>query len=256
MGDQDKQVEPGSSRMPEIDIKSYSLLDPGRMLNDTLIEFYMNYLLDKLPSKRNFHLFNTFFYNKIRNVAKICQTKNTTDLFVQTAKRWDRNVKIFDKDYLVIPICDCHHWLLVIICYPTSVPTVDNPYNKLDAGKPKAFIMIFDSLRYKYMSKFIEPIRSFLYYRWRHERPNEACKNFRDRMALQEINALVPRQINAYDCGIHLLHSFDKFINNPLGSYIKIRGEHDLIDWRPDTTYLRTKIKSLITSRPNLITLL
>ena len=33
-------------------------------------------------------------------------------------KKWTKNVNIFDKDFIVVPINDCDHWFVVIICYP------------------------------------------------------------------------------------------------------------------------------------------
>lgn len=33
-------------------------------------------------------------------------------------KNWTRNVNIFEKDFLIIPINKNNHWYLAIICYP------------------------------------------------------------------------------------------------------------------------------------------
>ena len=33
-------------------------------------------------------------------------------------KDWTRNVNIFEKDFLIVPINKKYHWYLAIICYP------------------------------------------------------------------------------------------------------------------------------------------
>lgn len=32
--------------------------------------------------------------------------------------KWTKNVNIFEKDFIIIPINEQSHWFLVIICYP------------------------------------------------------------------------------------------------------------------------------------------
>ena len=39
----------------------------------------------------------------------------------QRLKKWTKNVKIFDKDFLIFPIIKESHWFLTIVCYPKSV---------------------------------------------------------------------------------------------------------------------------------------
>uniref|UniRef100_A0A915K4R2 Ubiquitin-like protease family profile domain-containing protein n=1 Tax=Romanomermis culicivorax TaxID=13658 RepID=A0A915K4R2_ROMCU len=33
-------------------------------------------------------------------------------------RTWTKNVNIFDKDFIIIPINENSHWYLAIICYP------------------------------------------------------------------------------------------------------------------------------------------
>lgn len=33
-------------------------------------------------------------------------------------ENWTKNVNIFEKDYLIIPINEKSHWFLAIICFP------------------------------------------------------------------------------------------------------------------------------------------
>ncbi len=36
-------------------------------------------------------------------------------------KKWTRNINIFEKDFVVIPINKSAHWYLAIICYPSLI---------------------------------------------------------------------------------------------------------------------------------------
>lgn len=232
----------------EIDIKSRKSLEPSCMLNDTVVEFYMAYLLDKLSAFRRekIHVFSTFFYNKIKKLSQQSEAKLN-----ETVRRWDKHVKLFDKDYLIIPICNACHWVLLIVCFPSLAPAHDDPIvinQNLDSKHaPRGLMIIFDSMGYKYMSKFPEPVRIFLHFRWSFEKPNEEMKNFRDPSAFRVINAKVPKQRNHYDCGIYLLNSFEKFIGDPLSSFYKIIESKDLtLEWAVNPTHKRVIIKSLI----------
>lgn len=236
---------------PEVDSQSRRSIEPFRMLNDTIIEFYMNYLMNQTSqyNRNRCHLFNTFFYNKLKISQKKSLTNGDTS-FQEMTGRWDKNVKLFDKDFLVMPICDFRHWILVIICYSSRLQNL-KPIKKEDIGvkgiEPEPCIMIFDSLGYKHMTKFTEPIRKFLNYRWQYERPNEEPCDFRDRTKFRDVEAKVPKQRNAYDCGVHLLDSFEKFLDLPLDNHLRIKTGDDLTaSWSVDTRRKREKIKSLV----------
>jgi len=75
-------------------------------LNDEVINFYMNMLMDR--SKKNEKLpkvycFNTFFYGKIVGPGH------------SSVKRWTRKVDIFAQDLLIIPVHLGMHWCLACV---------------------------------------------------------------------------------------------------------------------------------------------
>lgn len=242
-------------RLPEIDKNSLKCLEPASMLNDTIVEFYMNYILESLSEddRSRTHLFNTFFYNKIKNLDMPCENDESN----QAVKRWDKHVKMFDKDYLVVPICDYKHWVLVIVCFPDHTPTQDDELVVIKdstigkkRGKKPSTILIFDSLGYKYLSKFTNPIRLFMNRRWQYEKPDKEKRDFTNRELLKDVSAKVPRQKNLYDCGVFLLHSFQKFFQSPLLSFYQITSESDLTQmWQVDTKAKREQIKQIIRSK-------
>lgn len=70
-------------------------------LNDQIMNMYGDLVMDSVPEK--VHFFNSFFYDKLR-------TKGYDGV-----KRWTKNVDIFQKDLLLIPIHLEVHWSLVSV---------------------------------------------------------------------------------------------------------------------------------------------
>ncbi|XP_051509811.1 uncharacterized protein LOC127415207 [Myxocyprinus asiaticus] len=70
-------------------------------LNDQVMNMYGDLVMDSVPEK--VHFFNSFFYDKLR-------TKGYDGV-----KRWTKNVDIFKKDLLLIPIHLEVHWSLVSV---------------------------------------------------------------------------------------------------------------------------------------------
>lgn len=239
------EVTSGTDKETE---KALRCLEPNRKLNDTVIDFYLNHLLSNSKSmyRGQFHLFNTFLYRKLKTLAhkSTVATSSTTPPSFPTNRRqrstselrWDKNVDIFEKNFLVIPVCDCDHWLLVIVCFPGHSPT--HTYNK-------PCFVIFDSLGFKYTKRFTEPIRTFLQQRWERDKAAKGKRNFLDREVYKELQAVVPRQSNAYDCGIHLLHNFEKFLEMPLSALGHIR-RNELLHYHCDTNGKRRQLRCLL----------
>ena len=74
-------------------------------LNDEINNFYMN-LLVKRSSRNEFpniHTMSTFFYPKFR------------DHGFPSIRKWTKNVDIFSKDIVVVPIHLVNYWCLSII---------------------------------------------------------------------------------------------------------------------------------------------
>ncbi|XP_077972072.1 uncharacterized protein LOC120334617 isoform X2 [Styela clava] len=100
-------------------------LNEGEFLNDVIIEFYLKYVYDKFlsPSDRErTHMFSCFFYERLmqRNVRDKLKNKDISpaERRHNQVKKWTRNVDIFSKDYLFIPINEASHWYIAVICFP------------------------------------------------------------------------------------------------------------------------------------------
>eukprot|EP00794_Sanderia_malayensis_P005473 gene5473-6157_t len=101
-------------------------LEPETYLNDTIIDFYLNYIVEEIlddDARDRTYLFNTYFYTTLTKKMSIesktasCQS----DQMYCQVKKWTRNVDIFNKDFVIIPVNEHAHWYLVIICFPGLV---------------------------------------------------------------------------------------------------------------------------------------
>lgn len=109
-------------------------LEEGEFLNDIIIDFYLDYLVHSLPEdqRQRLHVFSTYFWTKLSSSghhgATVAKNQNgldsqskKRDLMHSKVARWTKNVDLFEKDFILIPINEDAHWYLAIICYPGLV---------------------------------------------------------------------------------------------------------------------------------------
>lgn len=214
-------------------VLSIGSLEDGKMIDDLIIEVYLQYLLSRKENDHTIKILSSFFYEKF---IKLFMNTDHTDIkrIHLDCVKWEKNIKLFDYHFITIPICLEHHWFLVIFC------------NQPDIEK---CLLIFDSLNTTSVeSKITVPIRLFLYYRWQIEKPEEKLYNFLDHKFLPQYNARVPKQTNNYDCGIHLLHTFEKFLVQPLDIVNMVTNNRDLKkQWRDlESNNKRAEIRRVI----------
>ncbi|XP_005989456.1 sentrin-specific protease 5 [Latimeria chalumnae] len=89
-----------------LDLEDLSTLDRHNWLNDQVINMYGELIMDRVPEK--VHFFNSFFYRQL-------VTKGYNGV-----KRWTKNVDIFRKTLLLIPIHLSIHWSLITVNLPSQ----------------------------------------------------------------------------------------------------------------------------------------
>nr|XP_029525959.1 sentrin-specific protease 3-like [Oncorhynchus nerka]XP_029525960.1 sentrin-specific protease 3-like [Oncorhynchus nerka] len=92
-------------------------------LNDQIMNMYGDMVMDTVPEE--VHFFNSFFYDKLR-------TKGYDGV-----KRWTKNVNIFQKRLLLIPIHLEVHWSLVCVDVPQRAITYFDSQRTLNRRCPK-----------------------------------------------------------------------------------------------------------------------
>ena len=227
----------GHSRRITIDKGTVSCLQPEMFLNDTIIEFYLLYMYHAVLSqtqREQVHIFNTFFYTKLTN--NLSSQLNSQNLHEKhrLVSKWTKNVDLFEKDFILIPIHDHAHWLLAIICYPSlagsepifaqedgticveSVEPAKCLRNKRTILK-LACILIFDSLAIK-RNDVISNLRFYLQAEWdaRYKsRGSYTCTT----NTLVGHHPKLPIQPNSCDCGLFVMQYAESFFTNSLHDF-------------------------------------
>lgn len=81
-------------------------LENDQEVNDDVLDFYLLHAAENRlhrDLKKMLYLYNSRFYQKLSQFNP------------QALLKWTKNTDIFSKKYLVIPVCDSHHWILVIL---------------------------------------------------------------------------------------------------------------------------------------------
>lgn len=92
-------------------------------LNDTLIDFYLAYILDNLAASNllaSTYLFSTFFYSQYTS-------KRGLEGY-ETVEKWTRDIDLFSKKFVVVPIHEAMHWYVIVIYNPGALVGESQPY--------------------------------------------------------------------------------------------------------------------------------
>ncbi|XP_013776519.1 sentrin-specific protease 6-like isoform X1 [Limulus polyphemus] len=101
-------------------------LAEGEFLNDVILDFYLKYIImEKLSEedRQRTHIFSSFFYPRLTaNPGSKPLSEEEASMTVQErrhnrVKKWTRHVDIFQKEFIIVPINQNHHWFLAIICF-------------------------------------------------------------------------------------------------------------------------------------------
>jgi sentrin-specific protease 7 len=121
----------------------YYCLAIDTYLNDVIIDFYLKYIHnEKLTEeqKTKTHIFSQFFYKRLTTMTKEKDPKlSAAQKRHQRVQSWTKNVNLFEKDFVIVPINEQSHWFLAIICFPnltephtmdTNLPIKLNPTHR------------------------------------------------------------------------------------------------------------------------------
>ncbi|XP_051146715.1 probable ubiquitin-like-specific protease 2B isoform X2 [Andrographis paniculata] len=189
------------------------LLQPKTFINDTLIDFYMKYLLTKIKQEEShrFYFFNTFFFQKLVDIGQDTSGPWDGGKAFQRVRKWTRHVNLFEKDHIFIPINYSLHWSLIVICHPGEVA------NSREIGTNNSSkipcIIHMDSIRGSHRG-LENVIQRYLWEEWKkqwNKQGNQIAWKFRNMKFFQP---QLPQQENLTDCGLFLLHYAELFLGN------------------------------------------
>ncbi|KAK3919045.1 Sentrin-specific protease 1 [Frankliniella fusca] len=144
-------------------------LKPLAWLNDEVINFYMNLLIERGKSDNypSVHAFNTFFFPKLSGSG------------YDSLKRWTRKVDIFSHDFILVPIHRGMHWCMAIINMKEKVICY---YDSMDGRFPQCADALLNYLQKESMDKKKQPFDTA---GWKKEHAEN-----------------IPQQNNGSDCGM------------------------------------------------------
>uniref|UniRef100_A0A1A9V6V2 Ubiquitin-like protease family profile domain-containing protein n=1 Tax=Glossina austeni TaxID=7395 RepID=A0A1A9V6V2_GLOAU len=104
----------------------YLCLATDQYINDIIIDFYLKWFYDRIPKverDRTF-IFSALFYQTLTAFARDINPHkrvNETDHEKShvRVRNWTKNVNLFEKDFIIIPINENSHWFLAIVCFPS-----------------------------------------------------------------------------------------------------------------------------------------
>uniref|UniRef100_A0A1I7RPL3 ULP_PROTEASE domain-containing protein n=1 Tax=Bursaphelenchus xylophilus TaxID=6326 RepID=A0A1I7RPL3_BURXY len=223
------------------------------MLNDSIIDFYLNYIYYHMltPEVRDrVFIFNSFFYSKLGKGVIFSsgsrfprpRPKRLQENY-NSLKSWTKNVNIFEKDYVVVPINEDAHWYLAVIVNPRAgiVLKEDTAPTVIEVPKPSGAhadvpVFIFDSLmdandvkRHQKVVEFLSHYVSMEFKEKKEELSLPGC-GYRQQAFQLHVPNNMPQQTNHYDCGMFLLVFAEAFLRRSpkIGEFTKSTDFMDL----------------------------
>ncbi|NXH60101.1 SENP1 protease, partial [Rhabdornis inornatus] len=151
--------------------KDIQTLNNLNWLNDEIINFYMNLLMERSKEKDlpAVHAFNTFFFTKLKTAG------------YQAVKRWTKKVDIFSVDLLLVPIHLGVHWCLAVVDFRKKTITY---YDSMGGINSEACRILLQYLKQESLDK---KRKEFDTNGW---------------ALLSKKSQEIPQQMNGSDCGM------------------------------------------------------
>lgn len=235
--------------------RDFDLLAPDTFVNDTIIDFYIMYLKNRIPpeKRQRYHFFNCFFFRKLADMDKDPNSAFDGHAAFLRVRKWTRKVKLFEKDFVFIPVNYNYHWSLIVICHPGEVANFTNDGSAVSSVRVPC-ILHMDSFRGSHVG-LKDLLQSYLCEEWTErtkETSDVVSSNFRN---LRFLSLELPQQQNLSDCGLFLLHYVESFLEeDPAGiSPYSIKNYHNeflSINWfQPhEPSIKRSAIQRLISN--------
>ena len=101
-------------------------LQPETYINDTIVDFYLKFLLEKHEEKNGrgkIYIFSSLFYSQLTAVQRgkpADMALTAAERRYQHVKNWVRKIDLFNKDYIFIPVNWGQHWVFLILIFSLS----------------------------------------------------------------------------------------------------------------------------------------
>ncbi len=249
-------------------------LEPPEYLNDQLIDFKIKHMMNEVynntRAENSVYAFNCLFYPKLTEEKKM-------EKGYPNIKRWTKNVDIFQKEMLIIPINQSTHWSVLFILFPNRLfaenekgggseddicdTQSDNEGASLTVEDLQVpCILCFDSSSIHNSKTLAEKIKVYL----RMEYMDKKCRGMENseiqekiKKCVQEMKHItmndIPIQENGYDCGVYVIKYIDTMLRECLQSsnelisdkFASLFRDHNCFT-ADEVTRERTQIKDIL----------
>ncbi|CAB3375643.1 Hypothetical predicted protein [Cloeon dipterum] len=185
----------------QMDIES---LAPQAWLNDSIINFYLQYLVDHAAdvTRKQVYLFSTYFYPRLTS-----DIKKSIENKCGCVRPWKSEDIIFNFKYAVIPINENDHWFLSIVILPSFK-------TKATKASRRCRVYVLNSmLEDEDDEKEFDNVGRAVNIYLAHEYKRVYSATFPNRLDdYKVIVPCAPQQGNGSDCGLFLLEYFEQFL--------------------------------------------
>ncbi|KAL7299307.1 hypothetical protein TKK_0007887 [Trichogramma kaykai] len=202
--------------------EDYMCLAAGEYLNDIIIDFYLKYVQEEVLSPKDrdrTHIFSSHFYTRLAKVPDSvngCEDISLAEKRYAGVHRWTKNINIFEKDFVIVPINQHFHWYLAIICFPGLILVDNQEVNtniEKSCSQQRPCILIFDSLSSAVKSKVTRLLKEYLQLECAYKINREKAHKFN---SIKTFYPVSPKQTNATDCGLYMLQYVESFFEDPI----------------------------------------
>lgn len=191
-------------------LSDFLCLQEGDYLNDTIIDFYLNHIVEHLlpdePDRRVTVLPSVFWHNlSLRQSSLPDDVESMTERQKDHARFEDilefvTDFELIDVDYVVIPVNEWEHWSLIMVCHPFTAHSRIVCFDSQLASDPNdlhsAAGLIADFFKYAHASRgeSMGPMGTVI---------------------VPFVPTNLQQQENHYDCGLYVLEYARRFLLNP-----------------------------------------
>ncbi|CAD6191738.1 unnamed protein product [Caenorhabditis auriculariae] len=193
-----------------IRISDFCCLQEKDLLNDTMIDFYLNHIVEHiLPDNlgRKVTVLPSVFWHNLSLRKQILDNTEEEKTMTEEQKldfkfkdlhEFVEDFDLHDVDYIVVPVNEWEHWSLAVICHPFT---------------EKARTILFDSQVSADLNdkqNMSELLDTFLRYSWKKRTGTPFPFPLKTILPAE-----LPQQANNFDCGVFIVEFARRFLLEP-----------------------------------------
>ena len=216
----------GDKNRVTVTVGDYKRLKFDECLNDIIINFDLLHQFYNLPeeSQNKIHIYPSTFYERLCSPARTAAVQNVAGLTKSEimhlgVKRWTKQIDIFKKELLLIPICENDHWYLVAVLLPGLW------HSRNHNDEQESVLVVFDSMGSS-RDPAVENIKNYIKEEFKDKKG--IAINSKDRTLV--LYPSCPQQNDVTSCGIYILHYASQILSR-LAFHLAVDSYDDLSHW-------------------------